>query len=74
MFEDLLGETIEEGNTVSYVSKIGNKMGMFVGRVEETFMHRGIPHVKVEGHSSSVSGLNTRTQLLTNLDRIVRVN
>lgn len=73
MFRDLIGESLAEGDTVSYVSKVGNKMGMFVGRIEETFMHRGVPHVKVEPHSSSVGSVSLHTQLLTNMDRIVKI-
>lgn len=74
MFRDLIGTPIEEGDTVSYVSKRGNKLAMFVGRVEETFVHLGIKHLRVEPHSSSIGSVPNHTQLLTNLERVVVIS
>jgi hypothetical protein len=73
VFRDLLGESISEGDTVSFVSKRGSKLGMFVGRVEECFLHRGIEHVRVDPHIASIGSVPDHDILLTNLQRVVKI-
>lgn len=71
MFEDLLGEQIEEGSTVSFIAKRGSKPGMFVGRVLRVMLSKGSPLVQVEPHDSSIGLLSEKLFYITDMRKLV---
>ena len=71
LFEDLLGETIHEGSTVSFIAKRGNKPAMFVGRVLRVMLSKGSPLVQIEPHDSSIGLLSEKLFYVTDTRKVV---
>lgn len=68
---DLLGETIEVGDTVSYLASPRYKPALNVGRVVSVGDHNGEMTVAVEVHISSREDKPQHLVYLTNFERVV---
>lgn len=74
-FRDLLGESLNNGDTIAYYAPYKKKPAMWVGVVLGVFKEDGEPVVKVEVHSCSRPiEIKPEPMFIKFLDRIVRLS